>query len=32
VISEEDDELEALARAQQDAQDEVLAARDAGER
>src|SRR5687768_7742991 len=32
VITEEDDELEALERAQQEAQEEVLAARDAGER
>jgi preprotein translocase subunit YajC len=32
VLTEEDDELEALERAQQEAQEEVLAARDAGER
>jgi preprotein translocase subunit YajC len=32
VIAEEDDELEAIERAQKEAQEEVLAARDAGER
>ena len=32
VLTEEDDELEELERAQQEAQEEVLAARDAGER
>ena len=32
VITEEDDELDRIERAQQEAQEEVLAARDAGER
>ena len=32
VIADEDDELGELERAQQEAQEEVLAARDAGER
>jgi preprotein translocase subunit YajC len=32
VITEEEDELEAIERAQQEAQKEVLSARDAGER